>query len=176
MLNHGNTLVQLLHYHYPPVSANQLFHLPHSCTWSGIICNFWTSLREFIDPVINRFTWQTVPKINRKHLFMNIFCTESFAHKKRTTEHFSSVAILTTETSPWTCTVDLLPRLSWSWTVLVPSDTYTKSIMSITAVLLPFVTYLLTLPCTYPMEMGSSSYCIVCSCHEWLLIWVGSVI
>jgi hypothetical protein len=40
----------------------------------------------------------------------------------------------------------LLPRLSWSWTVLLPSDTHRKHITSITAVLLPFVTYLLTLP------------------------------
>jgi hypothetical protein len=39
----------------------------------------------------------------------------------------------------------LLPRLSWSWTMLLPSDTYRKHITSITAVLLPFVTYLLTL-------------------------------
>jgi hypothetical protein len=41
----------------------------------------------------------------------------------------------------------LLPRLSRSWTVLLPSDTYRKPITSITTVLLPFVTYLLTLPC-----------------------------
>jgi hypothetical protein len=40
----------------------------------------------------------------------------------------------------------LLPRLSWSWTVLLPSDTYRKLITSITAVLLPFVTYLLIIP------------------------------
>jgi hypothetical protein len=42
--------------------------------------------------------------------------------------------------------VCLLPRLSWSWTVLLPSDTYIKPITSITTVLHPFVTYLLTLP------------------------------
>ena len=40
----------------------------------------------------------------------------------------------------------LLPRLSWSWTVLLPSDTYRKPITSITAVILQFKTYLLTLP------------------------------
>jgi hypothetical protein len=39
----------------------------------------------------------------------------------------------------------LLPRLSKSWTVLLPSDTYRTPITSITAVLLPSVTYLLTL-------------------------------
>jgi hypothetical protein len=37
--------------------------------------------------------------------------------------------------------VRLLPRLSWSWTVLLPSDTYRKLITSTTAVLLPFVAY-----------------------------------
>jgi hypothetical protein len=40
----------------------------------------------------------------------------------------------------------LLRILSWSWPVLLPSDTYRKTITSITAVLLSFVTYLLTLP------------------------------
>jgi hypothetical protein len=38
----------------------------------------------------------------------------------------------------------LLPRLSWSWTVLLPSDTRRKPITIITVALLPFVTYLLT--------------------------------
>jgi hypothetical protein len=32
----------------------------------------------------------------------------------------------------------LLPRVSCSWTVLLPSDTHRKSITSITSVLLPF--------------------------------------
>jgi hypothetical protein len=39
----------------------------------------------------------------------------------------------------------LLPRLSWSWTVLLPSDTLTNPVKSIRAVLLAFMTYLLTL-------------------------------
>jgi hypothetical protein len=43
----------------------------------------------------------------------------------------------------------LLPRLSWSWTVLLPIDTHIKLVASIPAVLLPFVTYLVTLPPTY---------------------------
>jgi hypothetical protein len=42
----------------------------------------------------------------------------------------------------------LLPRLSRSWAVLLPSDVHREPITSITAVLLPFVTYLLTLPRT----------------------------
>jgi hypothetical protein len=44
--------------------------------------------------------------------------------------------------------VRLLPRLSWNWTVLLPSDTHRKLVTSNTAVLLPFMTYLLTLPST----------------------------
>jgi hypothetical protein len=39
----------------------------------------------------------------------------------------------------------LLRRLSWSWTVLLPSNKHRKPITSITAALLPFVTYLQTL-------------------------------
>jgi hypothetical protein len=76
MLNHGNTLVQLLHCRFLPVSSNQLFHLLHSCccnlsraTWSGIICDFRTPLREFFDPVVNRFTRQTLPTLSRKYFF-----------------------------------------------------------------------------------------------------------
>jgi hypothetical protein len=38
-----------------------------------------------------------------------------------------------------------LPILLWNWTLLLPSDTNRKTITSITADLLPFVTYLLTL-------------------------------
>jgi hypothetical protein len=73
--------------------------------------------------------------------------------KMRTTDRCSSVVYssstvvnFTTETSFWTAHVRLLPRLSWSRTVLLPSDAHWKPITSSTAVLLPFVTYLLTLP------------------------------
>jgi hypothetical protein len=38
---------------------------------------------------------------------------------------------------------------SWSWTVLLPSDTHRNPITSITAVLLPSVIYLLTLYLRY---------------------------
>jgi hypothetical protein len=40
----------------------------------------------------------------------------------------------------------LIPRLSRSWSLLLPSDTQRKLITSITAVLLPFVARLLSLP------------------------------
>jgi hypothetical protein len=34
--------------------------------------------RNFCRPVVNRFRRQTFPTVNRKHFFMNIFCTELF--------------------------------------------------------------------------------------------------
>jgi hypothetical protein len=49
----------------------------------------------------------------------------------------------------------LLPRLSWmswSWTVLLTSDTHRNRIASTTAALLPLVTYLLTLPRVNPLD------------------------
>jgi hypothetical protein len=61
-------------------------------------------------PVVNRFTRQTLPTANRKHFFINIIGIESYADEKRTGERYSSVghtssmiAILTSETSLWTC-------------------------------------------------------------------------
>jgi hypothetical protein len=144
---------------YTSVSSNQLLHpLQHNCfcrnlnraTWSGIICDFRMSFREFLDPVVNRFTRQTLPTVSRKYLFMYIPCIESFSYKKRTTERWSSVGysssmvtILTTETSLWTCACASATRLSWSSTTLLPIDVHRKHIMSITAVLLLFMIYLL---------------------------------
>jgi hypothetical protein len=40
----------------------------------------------------------------------------------------------------------LLTRLSWNWILSLPTDTNRKCITPITAVILPFVSYLLTLP------------------------------
>jgi hypothetical protein len=59
----------------------------------------------------------------------------------------------------------LLHRLSWSWTVLLPSDTQRKPITSITAVLLPFVTYLLTFIIAYSFR-GLASMCETTQCHN----------
>jgi hypothetical protein len=53
----------------------------------------------------------------------------------------------------WNQPLSLLHRLSWSWTVLLPSDTHIKFISSSTAVLLPFVTYQLTSPRTYGLGL-----------------------
>jgi hypothetical protein len=58
----------------------------------------------------NRFMGQRVPIANGKHFFRNILCIESFCPQKRTRERCtwvlyssSMVAILTTETTLWTC-------------------------------------------------------------------------
>jgi hypothetical protein len=60
----------------------------------------------FLDPLVKCITRQTLPTINRAHIFMNILCVESFCPQKRATGvcfsvvYFSSmVVILTTETS-----------------------------------------------------------------------------
>jgi hypothetical protein len=65
--------------------------------------------RNTFNPVVNRFTRQTLPTINRKHFFTNILFIESSCPQKRTTKLCSSVVqssstvdILTTETSLWT--------------------------------------------------------------------------
>jgi hypothetical protein len=76
---------------------------------------------------VNRFTQQTLPTINRKHFFMNFlpigcFCPHKNTHNRRcySVVNFSStVAISTTEHGH----AHLLPKLSWSWTVLLSSDT-----------------------------------------------------
>jgi hypothetical protein len=109
-----------------------------------IICGFQTSLKEFLNPVVNRFTRQTRPNVNKKHFFMNILCIESLCPQKYAQQN-DALRYYTPQARS-----SLLPRLSWSWTVLLPSDTHRKPITSIAAVLLSFVTYLLTLPRTIP--------------------------
>jgi hypothetical protein len=80
--------------------------------------NLFVISETFSTPVVNRFTRWAASTLNRQHIFINILCIESFCPQNRTTERCS---------------------------VLLPSDTHRKSIASITAVSLPFVTYLLAL-------------------------------
>jgi hypothetical protein len=81
--------------------------LSHFRTWSAIVCDFRKSSREFLYLVVNGFTQQTLPAVNRKHFFMSILCLDFFCPQRRTTERCSSaihssstVVILTTETIP----------------------------------------------------------------------------
>jgi hypothetical protein len=128
--------------------------LGYFCTWLSIICSFQTSLREFLEPVANRFMWQILP-IGNISLWIS-FALSPFAHKKCIAEHCSLVVHPQAPSPYWLLKpasehahAHLLPRLSRSWTVLLPSDTHRKPITSITTVLLPFVPHLLTLPRNY---------------------------
>jgi hypothetical protein len=105
--------------------------------------------RNVCHRVVNRFTRQTLPTVNRKHFFMNILCTETFCLQKTTTRGLCfSVRTRQARSAFWLLKpasehahAHLPPRLSWSWSVLLPSDTHRKTITSITGDLLPFVTY-----------------------------------
>jgi hypothetical protein len=82
------------------------------------------------------------------------FALSSFANKIPTTERCSSVAHLQARMPFWLLKpssehAHFLPKLSRSWTVLLPTDTHRKYIISITAVLLRFGNSLLTLPRIY---------------------------
>jgi hypothetical protein len=135
-------------------------------TCSGIICDFRTSLREFLNTILNRFKPQTLPKIDRKQFFAYI---ESFCpQKRRKAQQNAALRYYTPQTRSlfWLLKpaserahVRLLSILSWSCTVLLLSDTRRKPITFITSVLLPFVTYLLTLPCRYFKYVLPDSAC-----------------
>jgi hypothetical protein len=47
----------------------------------GIICIFWQSWKEFLDPVVNHSTRQTLPTVNRTYFFINTFALSPFVHK-----------------------------------------------------------------------------------------------
>jgi hypothetical protein len=70
---------------------------------------------------VNRFTWQTLLTVNRKHFFMNILYIESFCHIKCTIERCSSIVHPQAPASKH-AHARLLPRLSGSWIVLLLSD------------------------------------------------------
>jgi hypothetical protein len=67
--------------------------------------------RNVCHPFMNCLMWKTLPTINRKYFFFNILCNKSFCPQKNAQQNtalwyytpHSMVAILTTETSPWTC-------------------------------------------------------------------------
>jgi hypothetical protein len=49
-----------------------------STTPFQLLCHWWNSWQ----PVVNSFTRQTLPTVQRKHFFMNIFCIEFFCQQK----------------------------------------------------------------------------------------------
>jgi hypothetical protein len=103
-------------------------------------------------PRLNRFTW--LPTVNRRDFFMNILGIEFFFPQRKTQQNAVFRQYIRQGRSPfWLLKpasehvhAHLLLRLSWNWIVLLPSDIHRKPITSITTVLLPSVTYLLTLP------------------------------
>jgi hypothetical protein len=102
--------------------------------------HLWTSLRE-----------KKLLTVNRKHFFYEyplhwVLCPLKTHNRTllfgNTPQAWSPFWLL----KPASEHAHRLPRLSWSWTMLLPSDTHRNPITSITAVLLSFLTYLLTLP------------------------------
>jgi hypothetical protein len=90
----------------------------------------------------------TLPAIRRKHLFVNIFWYEWVLLPTKT--HSRTLLFGNNTPQSWLPFwllkpasehehAHLLPRLLWSLTVLLCGGTHRKPIMSITAVLLPFV-------------------------------------
>jgi hypothetical protein len=87
MLNHGNTLVQLLHClsltscqleSTLPPAAQLLLSQSQQGDLVGYHLRLLTSLRQFVNKVMSRSTRRTLPAVNRKHLFMHRFCIEYF--------------------------------------------------------------------------------------------------
>jgi hypothetical protein len=93
--------------------------------------NVFTSSVKRLPPRWNRFTRQTLSNINRKHVFMDILCNESLCPQKPTREGCSSVLYSSSNPASEHTHARLLFGLSWSWTVLLPSDTHGKPITSI---------------------------------------------
>jgi hypothetical protein len=105
---------------YPPQRS---VHLSHRFTSSSkptaytsasgraTSANFVRPWENSLNPIMDRFTRWTLPTVYMKHFFVNILCIKSScSQKKRVRESCSSVvhisstgAILTTETSLWTC-------------------------------------------------------------------------
>jgi hypothetical protein len=86
---------------------------------------------EFLRPVVNHFTRETFPTVNWKYCYKNILWIEFLSTKNAKQNVCSSVLYPKARSPFWLLKpasehehARLLPRLSWSWTVLLPSDTY----------------------------------------------------
>jgi hypothetical protein len=93
--NRGKTCISrhIIHQHWctSPIALPVHRNPQHTSFWllsqplrhlRLIIRDFRTSLREFLDTVVNRFTRQTLPTVSRKHFFTNTLCIESFLPQK----------------------------------------------------------------------------------------------
>jgi hypothetical protein len=103
---------------------------------------------------VKNFTWKKLSNVNRKHFFMNMLCIESLCPQEtqNRTLLFGSIRFRHSrlldcwyQTLNWSlrvCYLDLHEVGLWCYT-------YRETNSSIAAVLLPFVTNLLTIPHTY---------------------------
>jgi hypothetical protein len=112
-----------------------------------------------LPPRWNCFTWQTLPNINKKHFFTDILCIESFWPQKsqeRTSLFGNTLLKHGRHFDYWKQPLNMCIRVGYldcheaGMCCYILNDTYRKPIMSITAVSLPFGTYLLTLHRTIP--------------------------
>jgi hypothetical protein len=112
------TLIHLSH-RFTSASEQQSFYCCLSLlrVRSGIICYFWTSLTEFLDPVVNRFTRQTLPNENRKHFFIDISYIESLCPQRANAQAWSPFWLLKLASKH--AHAHLLPILPWLCCYLV---------------------------------------------------------
>jgi hypothetical protein len=72
------------HWYTSPIALKSIdCRLNHFYTRSGIACDFQTSLTEFLEQIVNRFTRKTLPTVIRKSFFINILCIQSFCPQKK---------------------------------------------------------------------------------------------
>jgi hypothetical protein len=67
------------------IRSIEICRILKTVTWSVVICDFRTFLKEFLDAVVNRFTRQTLPFVNRNFFLWMPFALSPFAYKKCTT-------------------------------------------------------------------------------------------
>jgi hypothetical protein len=108
------------------ISSTKLIHLLSHPIPHLIGQYLWLSnvLERIYSPCVSRFTRETLLTVNRKHFFMIILCSGSFAHTHTHTKTQkaalryntpkSTVAIFAAETTSEHAHAHLLPRLSWS--------------------------------------------------------------
>jgi hypothetical protein len=65
--------------------------LATSAPGRALFATFRTSLREFLGPVVNRFTLETLPIVHRKHFFINILCIDVIRKTLNRTLLFGSI-------------------------------------------------------------------------------------
>jgi hypothetical protein len=77
----------ILHQHWYtcPIALPVRWNPQHTCLVSATSAPPFEPLRHqgnICQPVVNRFTRQTLPTFNRNHFFMNILCIQSFSPQK----------------------------------------------------------------------------------------------